>query len=206
MPKYSLIIMLIFLLIVLAWSRKDCFDKMTWWMEAFPVILALPVLIFTGRRFPLTHLLYILLFLHGIILLIGAKYTYARVPIGFYVQKWFNMNRNCYDRLGHWFQGFTPAILAREILLRRSPLTCGRRLFFLVTCVCLAFSAFYELVEWWTSVALGSKADEFLGTQGDIWDSQWDMMLALIGSIVAQLTLAKIHDAQLAKLRSIKQA
>jgi putative membrane protein len=175
-------------------------DRTTWWLEVFPVILGAPLLIATRRRFPLTPLLYVLLFIHALILILGGHYTYARVPLGFWVQDLLDLGRNHYDRLGHFAQGFVPAILAREILLRRTPLRPGGWLFFLVCSVCLAFSACYEFFEWWAAVIGGSAADDFLGTQGDVWDTQWDMFLALLGAITAQLFLARLHDRQLARL------
>ena len=173
------------------------FGRGTWWLEIFPVILGLPILIATYRRFPLTPLLYRLLVIHGLILMVGGHYTYARVPVGFWVQDLFDLARNHYDRLGHLAQGFVPAILVRELLIRRSPLSGSRWLFFLVTSVCLAFSALYELIEWWAAVAGGEAAGDFLGTQGDVWDTQWDMFLALIGAVLAQLLLSAWHDRQL---------
>jgi putative membrane protein len=175
-------------------------DRTTWWLEVFPVVLGVPLLIATRRRFPLTPLLYVLLFVHALILMLGGHYTYARVPLGFWVQDLLDLGRNHYDRLGHFAQGFVPAILAREILLRRTPLRPGGWLFFLVCSVCLAFSACYELFEWWAAVIGGSAADDFLGTQGDVWDTQWDMFLALLGAITAQLLLSRLHDRQLARL------
>ncbi len=181
----------------LVWSGIGPYDRATWWMEVAPVFLGAPILIATWRRFPLTPLLYVLLFLHALILIVGGHYTYARVPLGFWVQEAFDFSRNHYDRLGHFAQGFVPAILAREILLRTSPLRRGKWLFFLVVCVCLAFSAFYEMIEWWAALLGGEGATEFLGTQGDPWDTQWDMFLALLGAIAAQLSLARLHDAQL---------
>ena len=175
-------------------------DWTTWLLESFPVLLGAPLLVATYRIFPLTPLLYRLLLLHGLILLLGAHYTYAQVPLGFWLQDLLDLARNPYDRIGHFAQGFVPAILAREILLRRSPLVPGKWLFTLVTAVCLAFSAFYELIEWWAAIAGGSAADAFLGTQGDVWDTQWDMFTALIGAIVAQLALRTRHDHELANL------
>ena len=177
------------------------YDGTTWWLEAFPVLLGALLLAATARRFPLTPLVYRLLFLHALILLLGAHYTYARVPLGFWVQDLLDLSRNHYDRLGHLAQGFIPAILTREILLRRSTLVMGKWLFFLVTCVCLAFSAFYELLEWWAALLGGEAADAFLGTQGDVWDTQWDMFLALIGAVSAQLLLAAPHHRALEKLK-----
>jgi putative membrane protein len=181
----------------LAWSGIGPYDRATWWMEVAPVLLGAPILIATWRRFPLTPLLYVLLFLHALILIVGGHYTYARVPFGFWVQEAFEFSRNHYDRLGHFAQGFVPAILAREILLRTSPLRRGKWLFFLVVCVGLAFSAFYEMIEWWAALLGGEGATEFLGTQGDPWDTQWDMFLALLGAIAAQLSFARLHDRQL---------
>jgi putative membrane protein len=164
------------------------------------VLIGAPVLIATYRAFPLTLLLYRLLFLHALILVIGGHYTYAQVPLGFWLQDLFDFSRNHYDRIGHLAQGFVPAILAREILLRRSPLVPGKWLFFLVTTVCLAFSALYEMIEWWAAVLGGAQAEHFLATQGDQWDTQWDMFLALIGALAAQLLLASRHDRELAGL------
>ena len=175
-------------------------DRFTWLLEVVPVLIGAPLLIATARRFPLTPLLYHLLFLHALVLIIGGTYTYAKVPFGFWLQDLLHLERNPYDRIGHLMQGFVPAILAREILLRTSPLRPGRWLFFLVTCVCLAFSAFYELIEWRVAVSTGAAADAFLGTQGDPWDTQWDMCCALIGALSAQFLLARWHDRQLAAL------
>jgi putative membrane protein len=176
------------------------YDRTTWWLEVFPVLIGAPLLLLTARRFPLTPLTYTLLAVHALILIVGGHYTYARVPLGFWAQDLFGFARNHYDRLGHFAQGFIPAILARELLLRTSPLRPGRWLFVLVTAMCLAFSACYELFEWWTAAVGGQSAEAFLGTQGDVWDTQWDMFLALVGSIVAQLLLAGVHDRSLAKL------
>jgi putative membrane protein len=173
-------------------------DRFTWVLEVAPILLGIPLLVWTYERFPLTPLLYRLLFLHALILMAGGHYTYAEVPLGFWARDALGLARNHYDRLGHFAQGFVPAILAREILLRRSVLRRGRWLFFLVVCVCLAFSAFYELIEWWTAAATGEGATAFLGTQGDPWDTQWDMFLALLGAITAQLLLASMHDRQMA--------
>ncbi|MGH7287516.1 MAG: DUF2238 domain-containing protein, partial [Myxococcota bacterium] len=173
-------------------------DRTTWWLEVFPVLLGAPLLLATEKRFPLTPLLYCLLLVHAMILVIGGHYTYARVPLGFWVQDALELARNHYDRLGHFAQGFVPAILTRELLLRKTPLRPGPWLFFLVVCVCLAFSAFYELLEWWSALLGGEAATDFLGTQGDVWDTQWDMFLAGLGAVAAQLALARVHDAQLA--------
>jgi putative membrane protein len=175
-------------------------DRLTWVLEVSPVLIALPILLATYRSFPLTPLLYRLLALHALILMVGGHYTYAEVPVGFWVRDALGLARNHYDRLGHFAQGFVPAIIAREILLRRTPLQRGGWLFFIVVSVCLAISASYELIEWWSAVILGQGADAFLGTQGDPWDTQWDMFLALVGSIVAQLALARVHDRELSRL------
>ncbi len=176
------------------------YDRVTWWMEVAPALIAAPILIATHRRFPLTPLLYRLLCLHALILCLGAHYTYARVPFGDWVRDAFDLARNHYDRLGHFAQGFVPAIAAREILLRTSPLRAGRWLFFLVCCVCLAMSAVYELIEWWAALLGGESAAAFLGTQGDQWDTQWDMFLALCGAVLAQLLLARPHDRAISAL------
>jgi len=186
-------------LVVSGWAPHD---RVTWLLEVFPVLLGAPILIVTHRRFPLTPLLYRLLFLHALILILGGHYTYARVPLGDWLRDLFDLSRNHYDRIGHLAQGFIPAILAREILLRRSPLVRGKWLFSLVTSVCLGFSAFYELIEWWAAILGGSSADSFLGTQGDVWDTQWDMFLALIGAISAQFLLSRRHDTELSSLLS----
>ena len=172
-------------------------DRTTWWLEIFPILLAVPVLFVTRNRFPLTPLVYRLIFVHALILMLGGHYTYAEVPLGFWMQEWFGFARNHYDRIGHFAQGFVPAIVAREILLRRSPLVRGKWLFTIVTALCLAISACYEFVEWWAAVLGGSAADAFLGTQGDVWDTQWDMFMALVGAIAAQVLLARLHDRQI---------
>jgi putative membrane protein len=179
-------------------------DRFTWILEVAPIFAAVPVLLATARRFPLTPLAYRLIFLHALILMLGGHYTYAEVPLGFWVRDLFGFARNHYDRLGHFAQGFVPAILAREVLRRKLGLAPGGWLFFLVTCVCLAVSAAYELVEWVTAVATGSAAMAFLGTQGDVWDTQWDMFLALVGAITSQLLLSRAHDRHLARLETAR--
>ena len=178
------------------------YDRLTWWLETLPVMIGLPLLFMTRHRFPLTPLVYRLLFVHGLILMLGGHYTYARVPVGFWVQDAFELARNHYDRLGHLAQGFIPAMLTREILLRQTPLKPGGWLFFLTTCVVLAFSACYEFTEWGVALAMGGDADAFLATQGDVWDTQWDMFLALLGALAAQSLLSSRHDRQLARLPS----
>ncbi len=181
-------------------SAVQPYDYFTWLLEALPVLIGLPMVIATRSRFPLSTLLYWLLMLHALVLLLGAHYTYARVPLGFWLQDWFDFDRNHYDRIGHLFQGFVPAILAREILTRRSPLAGSRWLLVMVFSVCLAFSAFYELIEWWVALAAGISAEAFLGTQGDVWDTQWDMFLAALGALLALLTLSRYHQRQIASL------
>jgi putative membrane protein len=184
-------------LVVLAWSAVRPHDYFTWLLEVAPILIGVPILIATRRRFPLTPLLNRLVFVHAVILMVGGHYTYAEVPFGFWMRDAFGFTRNHYDRIGHFAQGFVPAILAREILVRRGVVRPGGWLFFIVTCVCLAFSAFYELIEWWTAVLTGSAATAFLGTQGDPWDTQWDMFLALVGALTSQLLLRQIHDRQM---------
>lgn len=175
-------------------------DQGTWLLETFPIFVAAPLLIITRDRFPLTPLAYRLIFAHALILMVGGHYTYAKVPLGFWVQELFDLGRNHYDRLGHFAQGFVPAIVAREILLRTSPLRPGKWLFTLVAAACLAISACHEFIEWWAALILGQGADAFLGTQGDAWDTQWDMFLALVGAVASQLLLPRVHDRQLARL------
>lgn len=181
----------------LVWSGVDPHDQPTWALEVFPVVIALPLLWFTRRRFPLTPLLYGLIAVHAAILMLGGHYTYALVPVGDWVRDALDWSRNPYDRLGHFAQGFVPAMIAREILLRRTPLVRGGWLFFIVTCISLAISASYEFLEWWTAAIIGGKADDFLGTQGDVWDTQWDMFLATCGALIAQLLLGPLQDRQL---------
>ncbi len=194
------LVLLALTIVVLVLSGIGPYERTTWLMEVFPVLIAVPVLVATARRFPLTPLAYRLIFLHAVILMVGGHYTYARVPLGFWLQDALDLARNHYDRIGHFVQGFVPAIIAREILLRRSPLKPGKWLFFLVVAVCLSISACYELVEWAAAVIGGSAADEFLGTQGDVWDTQWDMFMALLGALSALLLLSRRHDRQLARM------
>ena len=182
---------------VLVWSGIAPNDRLTWFMEIIWVLAAIPLMIATDRRFPLTRLLLWLIAIHMVILIYGGKYTYALTPLGDWFRETFDLVRNNYDRLGHFAQGFIPAILARELLLRKTPLKPGGWLFYLVCAAALSFSAFFELIEWWSAVLLGGDADAYLATQGDIWDTQWDMFLALCGSIVSQLVWARLHDRQL---------
>jgi putative membrane protein len=176
-------------------------DRATWFLEAAPVMIALPLLLATREKFPFTTLAYVLICIHGLILMLGAMYTYAMVPAGHWVQEWLGLERNPYDRFGHLAQGFIPAIVAREILIRTFRLAPGGFLFFVVVCIALALSACYEIIEWWTALALGQGADHFLGTQGDEWDTQWDMFLALVGAVVSQGLFSRLHDRQIRALR-----
>jgi putative membrane protein len=195
--KYELGL-LVSLALLLVWSGIHPHDRFTWILEVFPILLGVPALILLYPTLRLTPLVYTLIWIHSLILLLGGHYTYAQVPLGFWMEDWFGFSRNHYDRIGHLAQGFIPAMLAREIFVRRSPLKGSRWLPFLVGCFCLAFSAFYELIEFWTALATGSAATDFLGTQGDPWDTQWDMMLALIGSIASLLLLSRWQDRQIA--------
>ena len=184
---------------LLVWSGITPADRTTWILEVFPIFIAVPLLLATARRFPLTPLAYRLIFVHALILMLGGHYTYAQVPLGFWMQRVFGFSRNHYDRIGHLAQGFVPAIIAREVLIRRSPLRPGKWLFVIVLCVCLAISACYEFIEWWSALIGGGAADAFLGTQGDPFDTQADMLMALIGAFTAQVLLARLHDRQIAQ-------
>ena len=175
------------------------YDRATWWMEVAPVLIAAPILIATHRRYPLTPLLYTLIFVHALVLILGGAYSYARVPLGFWLQDLLALERNPYDRIGHFMQGFVPAILAREILLRGAFVSGRRMTAFICICIALAVSAVYELIEWGAALALGQGADEFLGTQGDPWDTQADMFLALTGAASSLLLLSRLHDRQLSR-------
>ena len=188
-------------LVALVVSGIKPYDRATWWMEVAPVLIAAPILLATYRRFPLTTLLYALVCVHALVLIYGGAYTYARVPFGFWLQDLFGFERNPYDRIGHFMQGFVPAMVAREILMRNRYVNGTSMAAFLSLCVALAVSAFYELIEWWAALALGQGAEEFLGTQGDPWDTQADMFLALLGAALALLLLSKIQDRQIQALR-----
>ena len=190
------------MLLLLLLSGLHPFDRTTWLLEVFPVLIVLPLLLATYRRFTLTNLLYFFIFWHAVVLITGGTYSYARVPFGFQIADLLELSRNPYDKIGHFFQGFVPALATREILLRGHHVRAGKMLSFLVVCVVLAISASYELIEWCAAIALGQGADEFLGTQGDPWDTQSDMFMALIGSVTALLTLSRLHDRQLARLTS----
>ena len=196
-PARYEIFLLALVVAVLFWSGISPADRFTWFMEVFPVLIAVPVLVATHERFRFTPLVYTLIAIHACILMMGGKYTYAEVPLGFWMERTFGFARNHYDRIGHFAQGFVPALVAREILSRTSPLRGSRWLPFLVVCFCLAFSAFYEFIEWWTALAKGASADAFLGTQGDPWDTQWDMFFAFVGSITGLVLLSRLHDRQL---------
>jgi len=191
------LILLIAGCVMLAITAINPHDYTTWWLETFPIFIALPILVATYRRYSLTPLVYRLLFVHATILMVGGHYTYAEVPLGYWMEDWFGFARNNFDKIGHLAQGFVPAMLFRELLLRSSPLRQGKLLFVLVAASCLAVSASYELIEWAAAVNMGQSADAFLGTQGDQWDTQSDMLMALIGAISAQLMLAKMQDSQL---------
>ena len=194
--RYELLLLAV-VLSVFVWSAISPHDRFTWVLEVFPVLIGLPLLVWVYPRFRFTPLVTTLIALHAIILMVGGKYTYAEVPLGFWMARTFHFARNHYDRIGHLAQGFVPALVAREVLIRRSPLTGTGWVPFVVVCFCLALSAFYELVEFWTALATGSAAEAFLGTQGDPWDTQWDMMLALIGAILALILMAPWQDRQL---------
>lgn len=198
--RHYLISLLIFVAVFFIWSAIHPHDYFTWLLEVFPVLIAMPLLVMTRNAFPLTKLVYGLIAVHMVILLVGGHYTYAEMPVFSWLRDYYGWDRNYYDRLGHVAQGFVPAMVAREILLRTSPLRPGKWLFFIVVCVCLAMSAFYEFVEWWVALASGSDAVAFLATQGDIWDTQWDMFLAFSGAIFAQLLLAKMHMRQMRQI------
>lgn len=194
------IALLAVVLVALAASAIAPFDRTIWLAEVLPVLIALPILLATARRFPLTPLCCGLIALFALILILGGTYTYARVPLGFWLQHMFDFARNPYDRIGHFFQGVTPAILGRELLLRTSPLRPGKWLFWLLVLACLGISAAYELVEWATAMLWGAGSVDFLGTQGDPWDAQWDMFMALLGATGALLLLGRAHDRQIRRL------
>ncbi len=201
LPRSEARFLVVIVLAVLLWSGIAPHDRLTWFMEVIWVMVGVPLIMLTWSRFPLTRLLCWLLAIHAIILLVGGRYTYVEVPIGNWLRDTFDLARNHYDRLGHFAQGFVPAILARELLLRRTPLRDGAWLFYLVASCCLAFSAFFEFLEWWSALIMGGRAEAFLATQGDIWDTQWDMFLALTGAVLAQLLLARVHSRQLGLAR-----
>ena len=182
---------------VLAWSAWKPHDYPTWWLEVSPALVALLVLAATRRRFPLTRLVYWLILVHAIILMVGGHYTYAEVPLGDWVSEWTGGSRNNYDKLGHFVQGFVPAMIAREILVRNRVIARRGWLSMIIVCICLAISAFYELLEWWVALLSGEAAESFLGTQGYVWDTQSDMFLALTGACLALILLSRLHDRQM---------
>ena len=192
--------LLLILFVVLIWSVIHPRDLFTWFLEVLPALIGVAVIVVTYHRFRLTNLVYLLVAIHMIILIIGGHYTYAEMPIFNWIRDTFHLARNYYDRLGHFAQGFIPAIVVREILLRKSGLQRGKLLAFIIISICLAISASYELIEWGVAEATGSAADAFLGTQGDVWDTQWDMFLALWGAIISLITMSKLHDGFLRKL------
>jgi putative membrane protein len=198
--KYH-IILLVIVLCFWAWSGiKPCDTRLTWVLETFPVMIAMPILLFTYKRFSLSDLTYTLIAIHAMILILGGHYSYAKVPLGFWMEHWFGWTRNNYDKIGHFMQGFGPAIYTREIILRTSPLRRGKWLAFISIAVPLAFSALYEIIEWAASLTNPADTEAFLGTQGYIWDTQTDMLWCLIGSIAALVLLTKLHDRYLLKI------
>lgn len=188
------------LLTVFIWSGISPRDYFTWFLEVLPALIGVLVLLLTYPRFKFTRLVYLLITLHAIILMVGGHYTYAQVPLFDWIREIFGTVRNDYDRLGHFAQGFVPAIISREVLLRNTPLKRGKWISLIIVSVCLSISALYELLEWRVSVATGSAADAFLGTQGDVWDTQEDMAMALVGAISALLSLSKLHDRFLTRM------
>ena len=197
------IVWLLFYFVVLIWSAIGPKDYFTWFLEVFPALIGLIAIALTYKRFRLTPLTYFLILVHCIILMIGGHYTYAEVPLFNWIRDTFNMTRNNYDKVGHLAQGFIPAVIARELLLRLEIITKRGWLAFIVVCICLAISAFYELIEWWAALLSGKAAEAFLGTQGYIWDTQSDMAIALLGAILALVLLSKTHDSQIKKIARI---
>lgn len=182
---------------LLVWSSVHPLDRFVWWVEALPAIVGVSVLGITHRRFQFTRVVYIVVWIHAVVVIVAAHYTYAETPLFNWLRDALHLSRNDYDRVGHFLQGFSPALIARELLLRTSPLRRGKWMFFIVACICLALSAFYEMIEWWAAVAAGTDVDVFLGTQGDPWDTEWDMLVAACGAILAQFALAGVQDRQL---------
>ena len=201
-PSPALTTGFVALVVLLAWSGLSPYDRPTWVLEVAPVFIALAIMVPTRKCFPLTGLLYFWIFVHAVVLIVGGTYTYARVPFGFELADLLGITRNPYDKIGHFFQGFVPALVAREILIRGAYINGRKMLNFLVLCVVLAISAFYELIEWWVAELIGQDADEFLATQGYVWDTQSDMLFALIGAVIALLLFARWHDRQIAALTS----
>lgn len=197
----SLLLAAIVLTSLLALSGLHPYDRGTWLLEVFPVLVALPIMCSTYRRFPLTTLVYCLVFLHALVLMVGGAYTYARVPLGFQIADILHLTRNPYDKIGHFFQGLVPALVAREVFIRGQYVRGKAMLVFLVICVVMAISACYELIEWATALAIGQGADAFLGTQGDPWDTQSDMFMAMIGAVTALSLFSRLQDRQIGALR-----
>jgi putative membrane protein len=191
------IIWLAVFLAVLIWSGIHPKDQLTWFLEVLPALIGVAILVISCKSFRLTPLLYIFILIHSVILMVGGHYTYAEVPLFDYFKEWFGFARNNYDKLGHLAQGFVPALIAREIIIRKKIILRPFWQFFFIVCFCLALSAFYELIEWWVAVAVGGDAEAFLATQGFVWDTQSDMGFALLGAIISLLTLSRLHDKQL---------
>ena len=191
-------------LLVLTWSAIEPADRLTWWMEVIPAILGLGVLLMTRQRFPLTGLVYFLILIHAVILMVGGHYTYAEVPVGDWLRDVIGSERNNYDKLGHLAQGFVPVMIAREIMIRNKVVAVRGWLTFLLLCIVLALSAFYELIEWWAALLSAAAADAFLGTQGYVWDTQSDMLWALSGAVLALLTLSGWQDRQISSITSTR--
>lgn len=185
---------------VLIWSGIHPKEQFTWFLEVLPAIIGALILAFTRQKFPLTPLLYVLILMHCIVLMVGGHYTYAEVPLFDYFKELFDAERNNYDKVGHLFQGFVPALIARELLIRKQVVNGKGWLNLMIVSICLAFSAFYELIEWWVALLSGQGAEAFLGTQGYIWDTQSDMLYALVGAVLCIVFLSKWHDQQLKHL------
>lgn len=195
------IVLLIIFFIVLIWSAVNPKNLFTWFLEVLPAVIGVIVITITYSKFRFTTFVYVLILIHTIILMVGGHYTYAEMPLFNWIRDTFNLSRNYYDRLGHFAQGFIPAFIAKEVLIKRSYLKRSKMLNFLIICICLSISASYELLEWGVAKATGTAADAFLGTQGDVWDTQWDMFLALIGSIVSVSVFGKVYDKYIEKLQ-----
>ena len=200
MKRYHIILLGIFFA-VLIWSAVNPKDYFTWFLEVFPALIGIVVLGLTYKKFQLTDLTYTLIVIHAAILCVGGHYTYAEVPLFNDIRDWLGQDRNNYDKIGHLAQGFIPAVIARELLIRHQVVNHKKWLGFIIVCMCLALSAFYELIEWWVGASSGESAEAFLGTQGYVWDTQSDMFLALLGSVLALLLLSRFHDQQLKKIQ-----
>ena len=198
--RYFGVVLSVIVVATLSWSAVHPFDWLTWWMEVSWVLVGFPIVAWLALRHGITRILLVLLSMHAVILVIGGHYTYEKVPAGLWVQEWFDLARNDYDRLGHFVQGFVPALIARELLRRTSPLQPGRWIAVLCIATALAFSSIFEMIEWGSSVALGASADAFLGSQGDPWDAQWDMLCALIGAMCSMATLSRLHERELRRM------